>query len=138
VNTTSDAFSQLATVHSASEIAYFRVLLNAIFDTANSVEEEIFAIRSMDAAYLTSSPGVGLTKSAGETALQKFVREGWLDKSRAGFYSLSERGLLELKGYLLEMFNDPDEETDGDRSEYIRTCHACQEIVTKVSLFVIW
>jgi hypothetical protein len=132
VNTTSDSFSQLATTHSPSEIAYFRTLLNAIFDTVNSVHEEVFAIRSTDAANLSSAQGVGLTKTAGEAAIQKFIRDGWLEKSRHGFYSVSERGLLELQGYLNEMFNDVDEEGQGETSNKIRTCHACQEIVTKV------
>lgn len=122
-------------MYSPSEIAYFRTLLNAIFDTVNSVHEEVFAIRSTEAANLSSSQGVGLTKTAGEAAIQKFAREGWLEKSRGGFYSVSERGLLELKGYIMEMFNDPEDEAEGERSTKIRTCHACQEIVTKVGCF---
>ena len=135
MNTTSDSFSQLATSHSPSEIAYLRVLLAAMFDSANSLHEEVFAIRSTEATNLTSSQGVGLTKTAGESVIDKLIREGWLEKSRAGFISLSERGLLELKGYLMETFNDI--EGDGDsglRVDRIRTCHACQEIITKVRI----
>jgi len=76
---------------------------------------------------------VGLTKTAGEAAVEAFIREGWLEKSRAGFITLSERGLLELKEYVLEMFNDMDEESEGNgRTDKIRTCLVCQEIVTKV------
>lgn len=131
MNTTSDSFSQLATTHSPSEIAYFRALLNAIFDTSNSLHEEIYAVRSTDAANLCSSQNVGLTKTAGENAVDAFIREGWLEKSRVGFISLSERGLLELRSYLLEMFNDIEDE-GGARVDRIHMCHACQEIVTKV------
>jgi hypothetical protein len=133
VNTTSDAFSQLATTHTPSEIAYLRALLAAMFDTANSVHEELFAIRSTEATNLSSVQGVGLTKTAGDAAVDAFILEGWLEKSRSGFISLSERGLLELKGYLMEMFNDLEEEGEETvRSDKIRTCHACQEIITKV------
>ena len=108
-----------------------------MFDTANSTHEEVFAIRSTEASNLCSSQGVKLTKTAGEVAVDNFIREGWLDKSRTGFLSLSERGLLELQGYLSEMFNDLDEDSEGTTNNKIRTCHACQEIITKVCLFQI-
>ena len=131
MNTTSDPFSQLATTHSLSEIAYLRALLTAIFDTANSVHEEIYAVRSTDALNLSSSQGVGLTKTAGEAAVDAFIREGWLEKSKAGFITLSPRGLLELRGYLLDVFNDEGEEGDA-RTDKIRSCHVCAEIITQV------
>jgi non-structural maintenance of chromosomes element 1 len=103
-----------------------------MFDAANSVHEEVFAVRSTDAANLCSTHGVGLTKTAGEAAVETFIREGWLEKSRAGFITLSERGLLELRVYLTDMFNDDGEEEGEARTDKIRTCYACQEIVTKV------
>ena len=131
MNTTSDPFSQLATTHSLSEIAYLRALLNAMFDTANSIHEEIYAVRSTEALNLSSTQGVGLTKTSGEAALDGFMREGWLEKSRAGFITLSPRGLLELRGYLLDMFNDEGEEGDA-RTDRIKFCHVCSEIVTQV------
>lgn len=141
VNTTSDSMTQLATTHNASEIAYFRTLLSAIFDTSNSVHEEVFAVKSTDAVNLSSADKVNLTKSAGEVALHEFIREGWLEKSRNGFITITERGLQELKEYLMEMFNDMDEE-GGGRVDKMRTCHTCQEIITKVqstpSLRAIW
>jgi non-structural maintenance of chromosomes element 1 len=105
-----------------------------MFDTGNSIHEEVFAVRSTEAANLCSSTGVGLTKTAGEAAVDTFIREGWLEKSRAGFYTLSERGLLELRSYLTDMFNDLEEEGEGTRIDKIRTCHACQEIITKVTI----
>jgi len=133
VNTTSDSLTQLATIHTPSEIAYFRTLLTAIFDTSNSIHEEVFAVKSTDASNLSSAQGVGMTKTAAEAAMHNFIREGWLKKSRNGFITITERGLLELKEYLMEMFNDMDEE-GGGRVDKLRTCHACQEIITKVSL----
>jgi hypothetical protein len=40
---------------------------------------------------------------------------------------------LELKGYVMEMFNDIDDDgEDGGRVDKMRTCNGCQEIVTKV------
>ena len=73
-----------------------------------------------------------MTKTAAEAALHDFIREGWLEKSRNGFFTITERGLLELKGYITEMFTDMDEEEGGGRVDKLRTCHACQEIITKV------
>jgi hypothetical protein len=111
-----------------------RALLIAIFDTSNSVHEEVFAVRSTDASNLCSRNGVNLTKTAGQAALHAFIREGWLEKSRNGFITVSERGLLELKGYVMEMFNDIDDDDgeEGGRVDKMRTCNGCQEIVTKV------
>jgi hypothetical protein len=109
-----------------------RALLIAIFDTSNSVHEEVFAVRSTDASNLCSRNGVNLTKTAGEATLHAFIREGWLEKSRNGFITVSERGLLELKGYVMEMFNDIDDDgEEGGRVDKMRTCNGCQEIVTK-------
>ena len=114
-----------------------RTILVAIFDAANSLHEEAFAIRSTDALNLTSAQGVGLTKMAGEQAINQFIREGWLERSRGGFLSLSERGLLELRGYLEETFNEVEEVEEGSedvrRTDKIRKCHACLEILTKVT-----
>jgi len=103
-----------------------------MFDTTNSVHEEVFAIRSTEAVNLSSAQGVGLTKTAGEAAIHAFIKEGWLEKSRAGFIPLSERGLLELRSYLTEMFDDVEEDGEIRVEKKIRTCHACQEIITMV------
>jgi non-structural maintenance of chromosomes element 1 len=135
VNVTSDAITQLSTMHSPAEIAYLRALLYYIFDTSNTLHEEVYAIKSTDAINLASARGVSITKTAGEAAIDSFIREGWLEKSRNGFITLGERGLLELKGYLTGMFNDGEEEgEEGVVGDKIRTCHACQEIITKVSI----
>jgi len=136
VNTTSDPFTQLATTHSPSQIAYFRALVAAICDSANDVHEEVYAIKTTDAINLSSEEGVGLTKTAGTAAIDSFIREKWLEKSTRGFISLSERALMELQVYLFETFNEVDDE-DGEgarRIENLHVCHACQEIVTKVCL----
>ena len=114
-----------------------RTILVAIFDAANSLHEEAFAIRSTDALNLTSAQGVGLTKMAGEQAINQFIREGWLERSRAGFLSLSDRGLLELREYLEETFNEVEEDEEGNenvrQTDRIRKCYTCREILTKVT-----
>jgi len=132
----SDAFTQLATNHSPSEIAFMRELLAAIFESANTLHEEVYAVRSIDAINLCSVPGVGLTRTQAENLLETFVQDGWLIRSRAGFVTLSERGLLELRDYLIETFNDvegEEAEMEGhSQSACIKQCRACEEIVTMV------
>ena len=66
------------------------------------------------------------------------MREGWFEKSRAGFFALSPRALIELKHYLLSTYNHPPEEEAEDeaesrRYEQIKLCAACKDIVTMVS-----
>lgn len=82
-----------ATGHSADEIAYFRRLLDAMFDVNNTRKAEVFAVRVNDAIHLNKNPprpegdtegpgGGGLTLKAAEEALENFVREGWLERSK--------------------------------------------------------
>ena len=67
--------------------------------------------------------------------LKTLVEEGWFEKSIKGFYSLSPRALTELRGWLLETYNDleEDEEEEGSVSKRIKQCFACREIITTVS-----
>jgi hypothetical protein len=68
-----------------------------------------------------------------ENMMTRLVEEGWFDKSAKGFYSLSPRGLMELKGWLVETYNEPaDEDDDEPRSDKIKFCHACRDIITVV------
>jgi len=136
VNTTSDPLAELATIHSPSEIAYFRALVAAICTSANDLHEEVYAIKTTDAINLSSDNGVGLTKTGGTVAIDSFIREQWLEKSSKGFISLSERSLLELQAYLLDTFNDVegDDVEGGTRTQNLHLCHACREIVTRVCL----
>lgn len=72
--------------------------------------------------------------------LKDLVQEGWFEKSRAGFYSLSARALIELKHYLLTTYNVTDEDEDVDetdrRQDRVKLCAACKEIVTMVCYVV--
>jgi hypothetical protein len=58
--------------------------------------------------------------------LSSLVAEGWLDKSRDGFFSLTPRSLMELWSWLVATYND---EADPEWQR-IKFCEACKEIVT--------
>lgn len=92
VNLSSDTVIQSATHHTADEIAYFRRLLDAMFDTNNQANAEVFAVKRNDAERLHKAPrgeeegnegsgGKGLTMYEAQQALQSFVEEGWLERS---------------------------------------------------------
>jgi hypothetical protein len=153
VNLVSDPQTQLATTHSADEIKFVRRVLDGIFETNNTKQRETMAIRGMDAINLSKSRGngrdsaigvngasetqaaadKGLTKNEAEKVLAKLVKEGWMEKSRGGYYTLSPRGLIELKGWLTETYNEEDEdEEEGPAWQRIKTCNGCKEIITVV------
>jgi hypothetical protein len=159
VNTTSDAFTQLATTYTADEIAYVKRLLDAMFETNNTRREESMVISSMKAVQLgkvTSSSSNsggrrdsqaatgGRAQSLGlreaEQMLGKLVEEGWFEKSAKENYSLSPRGLMELRGWLVATYNDDDDdEQDSNahpraRGGKIKLCFACGDIITMVRL----
>lgn len=140
VNATSDALTQIATIHSTDEIAYVKRLLDTMFETNNTEKREAMCIAGKDALNLVragrrdttgveqSQPKINLTQTDVESLLSQLLVEGWLDKSPKGFYSLSPRALMELKSWLLETYND---ESGPQR---IRSCQACREIITMVCL----
>ncbi|KAK5070145.1 hypothetical protein LTS08_001156 [Lithohypha guttulata] len=139
VNTTSDQLTQIATIHSSDEIGYVKRLLDEIFDANNTERREAMCIAGKDALNLTragrretqtqngenQATKFNLTAHEAEVLLAKLVAEGWLNKSQKGFYSLSPRGLMELKIWLEETYND-------EENEYkkIKTCEACKEVIT--------
>lgn len=59
VNTTSDAMTQMATMHSPDEIAYVKRLLDAMFEGNNSVEKEVMAVHAVQARALARVSGGG-------------------------------------------------------------------------------
>jgi non-structural maintenance of chromosomes element 1 len=147
VNTISDPLTQLATTYSADEIAFVKNLLDAMFDGQNNKgKREAMCISGIDAInvgrpqrrrenvdgdeQVTQHTAGILNGKDVETMLHKLLDEGWLEKSRAGFYSLSPRALMELKGWLVDTYNDEDDE--GNKREKIKFCHACKEIITVV------
>lgn len=147
VNTTSDPLTQLATTYSADELAFVKRLLDAMFDgAANTKRKEAMCLSTMDAIHLgrggprretqngTSQAANSTMKmDDAEKMLEKLNNEGWLEKSKAGFHTLSPRALMELKGWLVETYNDPVEDGDEEgRQNKIKSCHACREIITMV------
>lgn len=153
VNTTSDPLTQLATTYTVDEIAFVKRLLDAMFETHNTRRNEAMVLSSIQAIQLakvssSSSSASGLSSSTenanqggaaqsltmpqAETMLARLVEEGWFEKSPRGFYSLSPRGLMELRGWLVDTYNDDEEE--GNRGKRIKFCAACRDIITIVSL----
>lgn len=88
--------------------------------------------QSGNATQQTQAPGASqsLSMSQAETMMQRLVEEAWLEKSRKGFYSLSPRGLMELRGWLVATYNVENE--DGAWVNKIKSCAACGEIITAV------
>ncbi|KAI1109786.1 Nse1 non-SMC component of SMC5-6 complex-domain-containing protein [Nemania sp. NC0429] len=154
VNTTSDPMTQLATLHSADEIAFVKRVIDAMFEKYNTPRIEALCLDDMQANKLRVPPppdddeehgenGTGaqgedgeaqsqapkaLKSSEVETVMRSMVDEGWFERSRDGFYCLSARALLELRSWLLESYNDPDAE-DGEWQR-VKFCEACKDVVT--------
>ncbi|CAI2175630.1 539_t:CDS:2 [Funneliformis geosporum] len=116
VNTNGDEIAQIATEYTAVEITFFRRLIELIV----TAEDEEFSVSSIIALKEVSKLKVPLSKSNGETLLQRFTDDKWLIRSREGKYSLSQRSILELQQYLKEEFED-----------HLLECTLCYDIVTK-------
>jgi len=151
INSASDPTTQLATTFSADEISFLKRVLDAMFETNNTPRAEICAITSQQALHLNKpdqnrrttqgeeetqgSIGQAVTLTQAENVLKSLVGQGWFERSRKGYYSLSPRALMELRGWLIETYNDDDEsDEDGARArpQRVKQCHACKEIVTVV------
>ncbi|KAI0414545.1 Nse1 non-SMC component of SMC5-6 complex-domain-containing protein [Xylaria grammica] len=148
VNTTSDPMTQLATLHSADEIAFVKRVIDAMFERYNTPRMEALCLDEMQANKLRARPAPehgddvdmengeaptsqapkGLKSSEVETVMHSMVDEGWFERSRDGFYCLSVRALLELRSWLVESYNDPDAE-DGEWQR-VKFCEACKDVVT--------
>ncbi|KAI1482391.1 Nse1 non-SMC component of SMC5-6 complex-domain-containing protein [Daldinia eschscholtzii] len=155
INTTSDAMTQLATLRSAEEMAFVRRVIDAMFDQYNTPRMEVLCIDGMQANKLRAAPPrssisnnnnnedaendngesqtqtqalKGLKSSEVEQVLRGLVDEGWFERSRAGFYSLSPRALTELRQWLVDAYNEADA-GDGEWQR-VKFCEACREIVT--------
>lgn len=150
INTTSDPMTQIATTHSAEEIAFVKRLLDAMFETNNTREREIMAITKMQGSALArpsrrsevgttpqtqGSTGKGLTISEAEKVMESMVDEGWFIESERGYLSLSPRALMELRTWLVDTYNVTEEDESGETivEERIKSCNGCREIITVVS-----
>ena len=141
VNSISDAPTQLASSRGPEEVAYLRRLLDAMFETYNTRRHEVQGITSLQALEKKVLKGTGgatprpdgaavdkgLTQEQAERTLEGLVTEGWFERSKEGWFTLSPRALMELRGWLVETYNDSDEPEEWQR---IKFCEACKEIVT--------
>ncbi|RFU34860.1 hypothetical protein B7463_g1483, partial [Scytalidium lignicola] len=147
VNSTSDALTQIATTRSTEEMLYVKRLLDAMFETFNTRRQEVMGVTSLQALKLARGEGrrstgdgegaatsaQGLTQSEAERTLERLVDEGWFERSKNGFFTLSPRGLLELRTWLVDAYNDDDPAVggqEGDDWQRIKFCEACKDIVT--------
>ena len=150
VNKTSDSMTQLATRFTANEIAYIRRLLDAMFETNNTPTREIMAIKQMDASQLarprrnrqsqaasmvdedghSQAADTGITIGEADAVLDTLLADNFLQLSRAKYYSLAPRALMELHSYLRETYNETAEDDDDEPTIRIRDCEGCREIVT--------
>ena len=153
MNSASDPITQLATIHTPDEISFLKRVLDAMFETYNTKRQEVMAINSMQAMKLAKAPnddrresqngatqgssGHGVTLVQAEKMLKTLVEEGWFEKSRKGYYSLSPRALMELRGWLIETYNAPDEEDEEEEEQLpkIKYCYACKDLITVVSRY---
>lgn len=156
VNTASDTFTQLATSFAPDGIAYIKRLLDAMFEENNSRTREIMAVKQMRANQLAKAPVrsrqsqaatqldaddeptqvdanvKSINHSECQRVLQTLVSQGFLQLSSHYYYSLAPRGLLELRNYLKETYNElpADDDEESEPIVRIRDCEGCQEIVT--------
>ncbi|KAK1783132.1 Nse1 non-SMC component of SMC5-6 complex-domain-containing protein [Copromyces sp. CBS 386.78] len=150
INAHSDPPTQMATTHTAEEVAYIKRLMDLMFDEYNTVRMEVMAVDEGQALKAsrpkkgresqhpndqddedqpsTTTSDRGLKHSEVLSLLSSLVAEGWLEKSRAGFYSLSPRSLIEMWSWLVATYND-DSDSAGDWQR-IKFCESCKEIVT--------
>lgn len=132
-------------------MAFVKRILDFMFDTNNTRLCEGLSISSIQAiqqakisaadrrhsqnpAMQATQGGAAqsLSMTQAENMMRNLVEEGWLEKSRAGFFSLTPRALMELRGWLISTYNDDQDE--GARGRRIKFCAACKDIVTVVSL----
>lgn len=151
VNSTSDPITQLATSFTPDEISFIKRVLDAMFETNNTIRHEVMAVKPIQATKLHKPPsnrretqngvetqgssGQGITMLQAERVLKSLVDQGWFEMSKKSYYSLSPRALMELRGWLMETYNEDDSDEEGNENVHqrIKTCQACKEIVTTVS-----
>ncbi|KAF1987123.1 DNA repair protein [Aulographum hederae CBS 113979] len=150
VNAASDAMTQVATNHSPDEIAFVKKVIDAMFE--GSGNKEIFAVPGMQALNIAKQPRnresmvaatqadgepqmtqgqvKALTLDQAERVLASLVAEGWFEKSRREYYSLSPRALMELRGWLVDTYDGEAVEEGDESMKRVRFCEGCREILT--------
>ncbi|KAL7412889.1 Nse1 non-SMC component of SMC5-6 complex-domain-containing protein [Mrakia frigida] len=120
INTVSDTLAQAATSYSPMEIAYLKLIIEAIIIAPRFA----YSISTLSAARLVGDIKKGkgtqpFSNKQAEKLLERFCGndgEGWLVRSDRGRYSLSPRSLSELEDYLKETYG-PKPPQDGDNND---------------------
>lgn len=113
-----------------------------MFETYNTPRAEIMGVTSLQALKVakgesgrarqgdseSQAADKGLTTSQAERLLASLVAEGWFERSKEGWYTLSVRALIELRTWLVATYNEPD--VEADEWQRIKNCEACKSIVT--------
>jgi hypothetical protein len=122
---------------------FVRRLIDAMFEKYNRERSEIMAVTSMQALERSITKGTGsgrqsmeesqtvdkgVTNDQAERTLNGLVAEGWLERSKEGWYTLSPRALMELHKWLEDQYND--DAAEPDDWQPIKKCKACASIVT--------
>ncbi|KAJ5350581.1 hypothetical protein N7541_008308 [Penicillium brevicompactum] len=140
VNNTSDPLTQLATTYTADEISFLKRLLDYMFHTNNTVRTEGLCAAQLQAVGLHKAPAnanpptddptqtqsaasQSLTMTQAEKMILHLIEEGWFEKSRKGYLTLTPRALMELRGWLVNEYND-------DGATKIKFCAACKDLIT--------
>ncbi|KAL5621700.1 hypothetical protein BROUX41_006600 [Berkeleyomyces rouxiae] len=152
VNVSSDLATQFATTYSADELSFIRRLLDGMFAKYNSPRMEVMALtkeqclplgrppvgstprqrpptQNDDAPTPSQAIDRGITHSDVNRILKELVDANWLKHSVQGFYSLSTRGIAELRTWLEDTYNDG--EQDQATWQRIKICMACRELLTQ-------
>ncbi|KAI5291363.1 hypothetical protein KEM54_005165 [Ascosphaera aggregata] len=148
VNITSDPLTQLATMYTPDEISFIKRVLDFMFDTNNTSREELMAVSSIHISNLAkvtaedrresisqdAGTAQSLTMTAAEAVAQDLVHQGWFEQTGEGYYTLAPRGLMELKSWLPETYNDNevDRDSGNGRPQKIKYCLGCKSIVTMI------
>ncbi|PVH81947.1 hypothetical protein DL98DRAFT_653605 [Cadophora sp. DSE1049] len=144
VNSVSDPLTQMATIRTTEETFYIKRFLDAMFITYNTRRREVMAINIMQALETkirkagkesaaeegtqSQAPDKGVTAEQAEALLKSLAEEGWIARSRENYFTLTPRGLMELRSWLVETYNDNSE--DSEDWQPIKFCEACKEIAT--------
>ncbi|PWN53175.1 hypothetical protein IE53DRAFT_384356 [Violaceomyces palustris] len=117
INTKGDEMAQMATNYSASELAFIKRLIQAIF----TAEDEAYSLTSINALRLGGELKPPMSKRTCEKLLENLVSKSWFSYSASsGRYKFSTRSILELEGYLRNEFPD-----------FVLECYHCKNLVTK-------
>jgi hypothetical protein len=148
VNNTSDLLTQLATTYTPDEIALLKRILDYMFHTNNTTRTEGMCATQLQAVGLHKAPSgarqsmngepsqtqgsttQSLSMTQAEKMIIHLISEGWLQKSRKGYLSLTPRALMELRGWLVAEYND-------DNATKIKFCAACKDMITVVSELIL-